>query len=306
MFSEEDYKKYKETVFNGLPSIGGINYVYKNDSISKKKHKNFIRDIEESIDPFFTSHQLTSTIIAKFINSLLDEVGICCHSIIPSGSIARRTCITKNKHTIDYDYLVELDTFDDDNILQACNLFAEKTSAKILEGNRPSQWHLGEVQFHDKIIDVDVTFILKLPNNIVITHMAKQLQYTNILKNHGESVLKSILANIIAAKSIFKNALTSKASNVVGLGGIGIETWIVQSGGSMLNAFIDFKTIFSQNLYDIPPEVYNSELLLFNDPGVAHKKDLMNDNYLVSLFSNQKDKSIQHMISIVDSYLEQI
>ena len=97
-------------------------------------------------------------------------------------------------------------------------------------------------------VDIDITFAQKTNKVQYPTDAALADRLSNI-KNQSETKYRQVLANIIYAKQFLKAAGAYKprrspeAEGVGGLGGVGIENWVLQHGGSFKQAARDFLTI---------------------------------------------------------------
>ena len=91
--------------------------------------------------------------------------------------------------------------------------------------------------------NLDITFTEKTDKVSYSTDMALQDRLATIQRNDPEKY-KYIVANILLAKKVLKNALCYKPNRGEvpqgGLGGVGIENWILQNGGSFIDAANDF------------------------------------------------------------------
>ena len=97
-------------------------------------------------------------------------------------------------------------------------------------------------------VDIDITFAQKTNKVQYSTDMALADRLTNI-KQQSEAKYQQVLANIIHAKQFLKAAGAYKprrspeAKGIGGLGGVGIENWILQHGGSFKQAARDFLSV---------------------------------------------------------------
>ena len=96
--------------------------------------------------------------------------------------------------------------------------------------------------------DIDITFVQKTNKVQYSTDMALTDRLTNI-KKQSEHKYRQVLANIIYAKQFLKAAGAYKprrspeAKGIGGLGGVGIENWVLQHGGSFRQAARDFLAV---------------------------------------------------------------
>ena len=97
-------------------------------------------------------------------------------------------------------------------------------------------------------VDIDITFAQKTNKVQYPTDAALADRLTNI-KQQSEDKYHQVLANIIYAKQFLKAAGAYKprrspeAEGVGGLGGVGIENWVLQHGGSFKQAARDFLAV---------------------------------------------------------------
>ena len=97
-------------------------------------------------------------------------------------------------------------------------------------------------------VDIDITFAQKTNKVQYPTDAALADRLSNI-KNQSETKYQQVLANIIYAKQFLKAAGAYKprrspeAGGIGGLGGVGIENWVLQHGGSFKQAARDFLAV---------------------------------------------------------------
>ncbi len=97
-------------------------------------------------------------------------------------------------------------------------------------------------------VDIDITFAQKTNKVQYPTDAALADRLSNI-KQQSETKYQQVLANIIYAKQFLKAAGAYKprrspeAKGIGGLGGVGIENWVLQHGGSFKQAARDFLAV---------------------------------------------------------------
>ena len=171
--------------------------------------------------------------------------------MIDTGSTGRQTNAPGSG---DFDYLARLDRsiLNDptkkqqitDALLTAFG--RENDGSAIVNGNlRLKQVSIDGLA---EPVDIDITFAQKTNKVQYPTDAALADRLSNI-KNQSETKYQQVLANIIYAKQFLKAAGAYKprhspeAEGVGGLGGVGIENWILQHGGSFKQAARDFLTV---------------------------------------------------------------
>ena len=170
--------------------------------------------------------------------------------MIDTGSTGRQTNAPGSG---DFDYLARLDRsiLNDptkkqqitDALLTAFG--RENDGSAIVNGNlRLKQVSLDGLT---EPADIDITFAQKTNKVQYPTDAALADRLDNI-KQQSETKYQQVLANIIYAKQFLKAAGAYKprrspeAEGVGGLGGVGIENWVLQHGGSFKQAARDFLT----------------------------------------------------------------
>ncbi len=171
--------------------------------------------------------------------------------MIDTGSTGRQT---NDPGSGDFDYLARLDRsiLNDptkkqqiaDALLTAFG--RENDGSAIVNGNlRLKQVSLDGLA---EPVDIDITFTQKTNKVQYPTDAALADRLSNI-KQQSEAKYQQVLANIIYAKQFLKAAGAYKprrspeAEGIGGLGGVGIENWILQHGGSFKQAARDFLTV---------------------------------------------------------------
>ena len=97
-------------------------------------------------------------------------------------------------------------------------------------------------------VDIDITFTQKTNKVQYPTDAALADRLSNI-KNQSEAKYQQVLANIIYAKQflkanqVYKPRRSPEAEGAGGLGGVGIENWVLQHGGSFKQAARDFLAV---------------------------------------------------------------
>ncbi len=171
--------------------------------------------------------------------------------MIDTGSTGRQTNAPGSG---DFDYLARLDR----SILNDPTKKQQITDALLAafgRGNDGSAIVNGNLRLKQvsldglaEPVDIDITFAQKTNKVQYPTDAALADRLTNI-KNQSETKYQQVLANIIYAKQFLKAAGAYKprrspeAEGVGGLGGVGIENWVLQHGGSFKQAARDFLAV---------------------------------------------------------------
>ena len=163
--------------------------------------------------------------------------------IIDTGSTGRGT---NKPNDGDFDFMVRLDRAliaDEKKLKEFKNLLRQELGAHAKDASETGK---GDFRYKgvtldglDEPVDVDMTFIQKTDKVDYSTDMCLRDRLETI-RNLSEEKYQAVLANVIVAKKTLKEGKCYKPfhSNVGenGLGGVGVENWILQNGGSFYEA----------------------------------------------------------------------
>ena len=224
-----------DTIINELPA-----------SMAETDHKHEV--INQVIKQAITSIPDLNLSYKDYLDGDLTENIV---EMIDTGSTGRQTNAPGSG---DFDYLARLDRsiLNDptkkqqitDALLTAFG--RENDGSAIVNGNlRLKQVSIDGLA---EPVDIDITFTQKTNKVQYSTDMALADRLTNI-KQQSEAKYQQVLANIIYAKQFLKAAGAYKprrspeAKGIGGLGGVGIENWVLQHGGSFKQAARDFLAV---------------------------------------------------------------
>ncbi len=215
-------------------------------SIAETDHKHEV--INQAIKQAITNIPELNLSYKDYLDGDLTENIV---EIIDTGSTGRQTNAPGSG---DFDYLARLDRsiLNDptkkqqitDALLAAFG--RENDGSAIVNGNlRLKQVSIDGLA---EPVDIDITFAQKTNKVQYPTDAALADRLSNI-KNQSETKYQQVLANIIYAKQFLKAAGAYKprrspeAKGIGGLGGVGIENWVLQHGGSFKQAARDFLAV---------------------------------------------------------------
>ena len=307
VFTYEEYESLKDKM-KGLSYYG--NKEYSLSSYSTSSYVSRLNDlVEKNREDVLEKSNLVYQALASAINQInldgknlkivkgLDtELTKGNVEVLETGSSARGTNVPSD---YDFDYIFRLDADimrDSSKLIEFKTRFCEALGIPSITGDLrdiavdiPS---LGEIK-------LDVTIIQKNDKLEYSTEMALN-DYLTTIGNNNQNTRDVITANIILAKLLFKNASCykncRKDSNQGGLGGVGVENWIIQNGGTLESAaksfleaaegkdFAEFKKIYhvhdygknhmyrDKNLYPYDDFIYNN----MNATGYEKMKNVLN------------------------------
>ena len=272
IFTPDDYDKMREQM-SGLSHYHTGDYIFAPDSELELPSA----DVKETVIPSTSTtiselpasmaetdhkHEVINQAIKQAITSI-PELNLSYKDyldgdlteniveMIDTGSTGRQTNAPGSG---DFDYITRLDRsiLNDptkkqqitDALLTAFG--RENDGSAIVNGNlRLKQVSIDGLT---EPVDIDITFVQKTNKVQYSTDMALTDRLTNI-KKQSETKYHQVLANIIYAKQFLKAAGAYKprrspeAEGIGGLGGVGIENWVLQHGGSFKQAARDFLSV---------------------------------------------------------------
>ena len=135
--------------------------------------------------------------------------------------------------------------------------------------------------------------------------MALQDRLSTIQRSDSEKY-KYVVANILLAKQVLKKAEAYKPNRgdipQGGLGGLGIENWILQNGGSFIDAAKSFLEEAEGKSFEEFKSTY--QIWDFGDNHLAERKGhYSHDNFVVN---NMSESGYQKMLQALKEYLKSI
>lgn len=310
VFSPKEYDNIRAKM-QGLSYYGEKNYTFSKNLITP--------DIENIVSQL--GHDINHTKqkkikIYKAIEKAINEQGLQLKTridgdltegfveIIDTGSTSRHTNIPGND---DLNLMMRLD--------RAILSDASKTEElkqillKKLEAENSSE--LGE---NDKFslegvpigknteLDVDITFSERTDDMPYSTDAALQDRLSTIKKQDPEKY-KYVIANIIYAKQVLKQANVYKKNNEKdskgGLDEAGVENWILQNGGSFIDAAQSF--IESAKGKGFEEFKQNYHIWNFGKNSFAEKQGLYSHENFVT---NMSESDYQRMTKVLKEYVK--
>ncbi len=273
-FSPEDYDEIREKM-SGLSYYGAGEYKVAPKDERILKAFNFDGEIIPSTEDIIaeSSHnreevdEKRRAIIEQVIMPVLERynlkykpnidgdltVGVA--EVIDTGSTGR---YSNAPHDGDFDFVMKLDReyygkggnnskMDEirDTFCQLMGITSPEEKEKALKGGN---FRVKNVKLSglDSLVDIDITFTHKTNKVEYSTDMALNDYYHSMSPNDRESVV----ANVVFCKKFLKLAGVYKPNRgdkpQGGLGGVGVENWILQNGGSFLAAARDFMAVAEQ------------------------------------------------------------
>ena len=246
IYTEDEYDNLRSKM-QGLSYYGMEEYTMSSSLKSEE-----IEQIVQTIPQIEQDNAIKRQAIDKVIGEALSSLGITLkgeidHKLetgtaefIDTGSTGRNTNILGKG---DFDFIMRLDnsimsdveklTEVKDKLLQA---LGEEHRNETVNGN--FRFKNVYIDGLDEPIDIDISFIQKTDKMDYSSDESLRDRLRSIKEQHPEDY-DFVLANIINAKEVLKEGEVYKKQQG-GIGGIGIENWILQHGGSFQEAATSF------------------------------------------------------------------
>lgn len=253
LFTSAMFDEYRACMA-GLSYYGTTNYTLSNRLVTDE-----IASIVDSLDESNADVDMKNTIIKDLIASAVSTIdmdGEMRHfqvtntmdgnlepdvlELIDIGSTGRHT---NEIGAGDFDYIIRVDN---EIMKSTSKLSALKTALMKVLGQQDAHFKYKKVSISgiDTPVDIDITFVPKTDSINYSTDKAIKDQLHTIA-NMDEIAYRQVLANIIYAKVVLKSAGCYYPSGhskcvLAGLGGVGVENWILSHRGSFIEATEDF------------------------------------------------------------------
>lgn len=311
LFTPKDYDELR-TKMSGLSYFGEDKYTFSENLITEET-KYFSQQIEQSNFEVQVKREKIISVIKKS----LEELGLHLKTnidgdltagfveLIDTGSTGRGT---NKPGDGDFDFMMRLDKTILSNssrlnelkqtILR--NLGIENSSELTGTGD----FRLKSVQIDaETSVDIDITFTEKTDKVSYSTDMALQDRLAIIQRTDPEKY-KYVVANILLAKQELKKAEAYKPNRGEnpqgGLGGVGIENWILQNGGSFIDAAKSFVDVADGKSFSEFQSTY--QIWDFGDNHLAERIGRYpNDNFVTN---NMSESGYHKMVQALKEYLK--
>lgn len=262
IFTKENYNNLRD-------KMSGLSYYdINNYNFSNNLNNEFINDIQEDIKNNREYLNQTKSILYKTFKESVETLNLSLKDfsdgdltegsveLIDTGSTGRETNVGKAS---DFDFILRIDNsiLSDPNKLNTLKQCLTNSFINVIEStitnNGDFRYKGVTIDGLEKTIDLDITFTQKT-NKINYSTDTALKDRLNTIKNIDKEKYDLVLSNIILAKKVLKSASVYKPNRGVdpegGLGGVGIENWILQNGGSLIDAAKSFITASNNKTFE--------------------------------------------------------
>ena len=235
--------------------------------------------------------------------------------LIGIGSTARGTNLPND---YDYDYYLRLDkrnlyTYDEKNCLISNLKNLEKNLNEYLNPSKNIPGKEGRVRGTGinidglkKAVDIDVTFTQKTNKTTYSTDMALEERLNNIKENNSDKY-EDVIANIVLAKYVLKKSNCYKPdrsdSNQGGIGGVGVENWILQNGGSFKNSCLEFLSAATIDGQMVPFNEFKQKYFIWD---LGENRENRNEYPFDNFINNMNESGYKKMYNALSTYVKNL
>jgi len=289
IFKPEDYDRMRRQVFAGLTRFGGPQFELSRE-FGPAGHEERLAEVAgkklKEHDRVKAAAKAINRMVGKIVESIPGfrmfdpaEDRIDGVKLEESGSSRRFTNVPGS---VDFDYIVRLDPNQmsrvDELRRTLRQAFAETGAVQNPAGEGPDQVRLVDATVAGQPgIEIDFTFISKSELHTYASHDAVAEKLKFVRKNYDRQTYERVLANIALTKEVLKEAHAYKKLDG-GLGGIGVELWLMQNKGDMILAFKTFLAAATKEDGTQASFYEFQEKYLILDPG-TNSKDGRHENF---------------------------
>jgi hypothetical protein len=311
VFTPEDYDRLRGKM-SGLSYYGENNYIFSDNLVNQDT-----TIIAEQIEQSNVETKRKRELINSKVKEALLELGLIFKDkidgdlsegtveLIDTGSTGRGT---NKPGDGDFDFMMRLDKGILTNPSKMDEL-KKKILKKLgkensIELTATGDFRLKEVKIDNETsVDIDITFTGKTDKVCYSTDMCLQERLTNIYNQNPEQY-HYVIANILLAKQILKQGEVYKPNRGEnpqgGLGGVGIENWILQNGGSFIDAAKSFLDAAQGKTFEEFKKVYY--IWDFGENHMAERRGQYAHDNFVSC--NMSESGYNRMIQVLNEYIK--
>ncbi|MFA5871041.1 MAG: hypothetical protein WC842_04130 [Candidatus Paceibacterota bacterium] len=314
VFPIEEYETLR-AVFDGVKEYGG-NPISITKEKRLEKEEEFVSETVRAYEGERKDVESVSNKLKHTIFNILQEQGVNIRdkyetSILgaefhDTGSTSRGT----NKLSeYDFDFGIRFDNAQFANANKYADSLARVIHAKevvvlprangYFQLRAIGMTQMGSVDFLTPV-DLDIGFGCKADDQVFGSHNAVGEKLESVEEEYGEETKKEVIANIILAKKLLSDAKCYKKLDG-GIGGIGVENWILKHNGSLKDACLAFqKAAYEDGSFVVPLDEARRRYSIY-DAG-TNIRDGGHEDFMDKLTYT----SYQNMLEAVGKYLADI
>lgn len=311
VFSPQNYDEIRSKM-SGLTHFGTDKYSFA-ESLSLPVIEELSNQIQDSELEVLSKRNAINTVISKSIannglrlKTIIDgDLTEGSVELIDTGSTGRGTNMPGDG---DFDFMMRLDKKQMTNpeklreLKESLLKALGKDSTNEVTGGGDFRLKGVSIEALDVSVDIDITFVEKTDKLTYSTERALEDRLKSIREQSPEQY-SLVVANILLAKQTLKDAGVYKPNRGEvpqgGLGGVGVENWILQNGGSFEKATIEFLNASKDKTFEEFKKSYS--IWDFGENHLASKKGIYpHDNFVEN---NMSEQGYLKMKEVLTNYL---
>ena len=268
LYTVSEYNSLKEKM-SGLSYYDTENYKLSTEHLYFPGIDKIIADMHEDRERQIKKRSILQSTIKNILSSSnlgIDKINMKPTpdlsdnnvDLIEIGSTSRSTNVPNDS---DYDFILKVGK---QQAIQNSNAILSKFSECFnpKENNSHTNRFRGtniDIEGFDAPVDIDISIDQKKNSEIYFSDTSLQDRLNNIKRQYPKDY-EAVLANIVYAKELLKKEGCYKPyksdSSQSGLGGIGVENWVLQNGGSLYSAAKSFCDASANRTFDEFKRVY--------------------------------------------------
>lgn len=228
------------------------------------------------------------------------DTGIYGAELVDTGSTARGSNLPGD---YDFDLSLQLDPNDSKRLTEVVQVV--KGVLKLQEDKSHAEADyiqvrgMGSQIIEGQTLDIDIGVGKRSDEGVFASSDAIAQKLESIRATYGDEAYYDSLANIVLAKKILKEGHAYKKLEHGGMGGIGVENWILLNNGNVLDAFQSFwQAAHDESGNVVPYEEFANKYKIF-DAGINIKYN-SHDNFVRVL----KENGYRAMLQTIGEYLQ--
>ena len=291
------YSEYRvsDTMYKG--DLATLEYLEKDAEEINRKREIIYKELDSTIN--YLGYNVLHRLDADFTTDNME--------LIDTGSTSRGN---NKPNDADFDFMLRMDSdiYKDEksrrNFVNCIeNKLKELGGIPNVGNNPPERLRYTDVHFEgiEEAIEVDISFIQRTNKVNYTTDMCLIDRMDNIKKQYPE-LYNSVRLNVIIAKSILKKAGIYKRLDKC-LGGVGTENWILQNGGSVIDAVDSFLSV-ANNCSSFDEFKLKYSIFDFGSNFYDSSKTDGHDNFIYNLSNENYEKMKETLIKFKNEYEE--
>lgn len=319
IFTPEQFDEFRKT-FDGVSEYSSASVEVKRVGIDEGNYSfpeatSVVAKTRETLDQLSTDIQadrtrvqdLSDQVKAKLRESLATvgvnlrgefDTSIYGAELVDTGSTSRGSNLPGD---YDFDLSLQLDPNDAKRLAEITGVIKDTLQLQEDKSHTEADYvqvrAMGSQIIEGETLDIDIGVGKRADEGVFASSDAVSQKLESIRSNSGDEAYYDVLGNIVLAKKILKEGHAYKKFEDGGMGGIGVENWILRNNGNILDAFQSFWDVAHEGETVLSYEDFAKKYKVF-DAGINIKFN-QHDNFVKIL----KPAGYQAMLGVIGNYL---